>query len=667
MKLLIRIVLLFIPALLHAQENPYENILRALREAENDSTKFVASQAAAYYWVELNRDSLLHYVNECISLAQENSQELEEAWGYASRGYCFTGTGDYSEALTNFLKAFAIVEDPKYDDQLWLPPGESGRHHRLYYHSYTHHLYAILMGRVRNTEAAMHHFREARRIAKEINVPRGVIWANMNLAFYHLGLNELDSAYVLGTQAKELAFKTPGENKYLGMITSSLGMVSLNQKDTVTAKKLFREAINYSVANKNQMQLLQGFGNLSALFLNQGSKDSSLWYAQKAYEIIPTIGQSTASPNMGGIYSDLYKSYLLNDQPDSALKYAALAMEAMQYANSHEVTNLAAFQKMSLVEQQRLQNLEREKVVYQSRVRTYLLIAGLGVFLLIAGILYRNNKKTQASNKILEHTLTELKSTQTQLIQSEKMASLGELTAGIAHEIQNPLNFVNNFSEVSNELIEEMEDEIQKGNLSEAKSLAKDVKQNLEKILQHGKRADGIVKGMLQHSRNNSGQKELTDLNALCDEYLRLAYHGYRAKDKSFNAQFKIDFDPTLEKVSIVPQDIGRVVLNLINNAFYAVNEKGKQNLPGYEPTVTVSTKRISNHVEIKVADNGPGISNQIREKIFQPFFTTKPTGQGTGLGLSLSYDIVKAHGGELKVKTSADEGSEFIIHLPLS
>ncbi len=262
--------------------------------------------------------------------------------------------------------------------------------------------------------------------------------------------------------------------------------------------------------------------------------------------------------------------------------------------------------------------------------------------------------------------MVDLKQAQQQLVQSEKMASLGELTAGIAHEIQNPLNFVNNFSEVSNELIEEMKTELQAGNLKDAAELAESIKQNLEKITHHGKRADGIVKGMLQHSRAGSGQKEPTDLNFLCDEYLRLAYHGYRAKDKSFNAKFETDFDPTLPKVNVVPQDMGRVILNLINNAFYAVGEKNKTLTQGYEPTVRVATKRLGDKIEIQVGDNGPGIPASIKEKIFQPFFTTKPTGQGTGLGLSLAYDIVtKLHGGELKVETKQGEGCAFVIIIP--
>jgi signal transduction histidine kinase len=263
-----------------------------------------------------------------------------------------------------------------------------------------------------------------------------------------------------------------------------------------------------------------------------------------------------------------------------------------------------------------------------------------------------------------------LKAAQSQLIQSEKMASLGELTAGIAHEIQNPLNFVNNFSEVSNELLDEMMEEVAKGNYEEVKAIVNDVKQNLEKINHHGKRADGIVKGMLQHSRSSSATKEPTDINKLADEYFRLAYHGLRAKDKSFNATLKTDYDDSIGNINIIPQDIGRVILNLITNAFYAapLPPEGGFSDPDYvhNPTVWLSTKKMDNKVLISVRDNGPGIPQKILDKIFQPFFTTKPTGQGTGLGLSLSYDIVKAHGGELKVETKEGEGSEFIIQLPI-
>jgi signal transduction histidine kinase len=267
----------------------------------------------------------------------------------------------------------------------------------------------------------------------------------------------------------------------------------------------------------------------------------------------------------------------------------------------------------------------------------------------------------------LKQSLENLKSTQSQLIQSEKMASLGELTAGIAHEIQNPLNFVNNFSDVNRELLLEMNEEIDKGNLNEVKVIAKDVIDNEEKINHHGKRADAIVKGMLQHSQSSSGKNEPTDINALADEYLRLAYHGLRAKDKSFNATMKTDFDESIGNINIIPQDIGRVILNLITNAFYVVDEKKKAGKENYQPTVEVSSKKEGNKVLVSVKDNGNGIPQKILDKIFQPFFTTKPTGQGTGLGLSLSYDIVKAHGGEIKVNTKENEGTEFTIQLPIS
>jgi signal transduction histidine kinase len=268
----------------------------------------------------------------------------------------------------------------------------------------------------------------------------------------------------------------------------------------------------------------------------------------------------------------------------------------------------------------------------------------------------------------LKQSIEDLKATQTQLIQSEKMASLGDLTAGIAHEIQNPLNFVNNFADLNTELIDEMKEALKAGDTETAIAIADDIRKNDEKISHHGKRADDIVKGMLQHSRSSSGVKEPTDINTLADEYLRLAYHGLRAKDKSFNAIMKTDFDESIGNINIISQDIGRVILNLITNAFYVVDEKKtlrQAQGASYEPTVSVSTKKVGDKVFISVKDNGNGIPQKILDKIFQPFFTTKPTGQGTGLGLSLSYDIIKAHGGELKVETKEGEGAEFIINLP--
>ncbi|WP_228850924.1 sensor histidine kinase [Aegicerativicinus sediminis] len=277
----------------------------------------------------------------------------------------------------------------------------------------------------------------------------------------------------------------------------------------------------------------------------------------------------------------------------------------------------------------------------------------------------QKRKAIEESNNALKQSLEELKATQAQLIQSEKMASLGELTAGIAHEIQNPLNFVNNFSEVSKELLEEMKEELEEGNLDDVKEIAEDVIQNLEKINHHGKRADGIVKGMLQHSRTNKGEKEETDINTLVDEYVRLAYHGLRAKDKTFNASIETNFDDDIPKLNIIPQDVGRVILNILNNAFYATQDKYKSLHGIFVPTVKIKTKNEKGNITISIEDNGNGIPQNIIDKIFQPFFTTKPTGQGTGLGLSLCYDIIKAHGGQIEMITQEGMGTIFQIQLP--
>jgi signal transduction histidine kinase len=303
------------------------------------------------------------------------------------------------------------------------------------------------------------------------------------------------------------------------------------------------------------------------------------------------------------------------------------------------------------------EKLEKEQFAKEQEIQKRELIAQQKVEL---------EKQVMERTSELKQSLEELKSTQSQLIQSEKMASLGELTAGIAHEIQNPLNFVNNFSDVNKELLQELKEEADKGNIEDVKAIADDVIGNEEKINHHGKRADAIVKGMLQHSRQSSGQKELTDINALADEYLRLSYHGLRAKDKNFNATIETDFDNSIGNINIIPQDIGRVLLNLFNNAFYAVNEQKTLNLFSYNQAIFVKTEKCDDKIYISVKDNGNGIPQKILDKIFQPFFTTKPTGQGTGLGLSLSYDIIKAQGGEIKVESKEGEGTEFIVQLPV-
>ena len=317
-------------------------------------------------------------------------------------------------------------------------------------------------------------------------------------------------------------------------------------------------------------------------------------------------------------------------------------------------------------QREHINQLKQEKAVqdYQISRRNTMLWGSLVILSLISALLVFIYRQLQINKK----TLISLRQTQRQLIQSEKMASLGELTAGIAHEIQNPLNFVNNFSEVNIELLDEMEGELKRGEIEEALDISSNIKQNLEKIGFHGKRADGIVKGMLQHSRASTGQKEPVDVNILADEYLRLAYHGLRAKDKSFNADLVTHFDEKLPTVPMIPQDVGRVLLNLFTNAFYAVQQKQKTAGANYKPTLEMTTALKDGFVEIKVKDNGTGIPEHIKDKIMQPFFTTKPTGEGTGLGLSMSYDIiVKGHGGKIDVNTREGEFTEFIIQLPIT
>jgi len=473
-------------------------------------------------------------------------------------------------------------------------------------------------------------------------------------------------------------------------VYTNMGRIFFKMGETDQGLKYYHLAINTGFEQKNFSNIAAAYNELARHYLEIKQKDSSLYFAKKTLEIL-NLMQSQQDRDKA--YDNLYKSYQLNSKIDSAYKYQGLALTAKDSIFNSTLKNLAEFQKLSFSAQLHAQELEKEKAATQTRIRTYVLLAAIAVFMLIAGIFYRNNRQKQKINNLLfhqneeilqqkeeiesqrddlENTLSDLKATQTQLVQSEKMASLGELTAGIAHEIQNPLNFVNNFSEVNLEMLKELQAENLKPKAEQdeqtVNELINDLIANEEKINHHGRRADSIVKGMLEHSRSATGQKEPTDINLLADEFLRLSYHGLRAKDKSFNAEVVTHLATGLPKVNAIPQDIGRVLLNLFNNAFYAVNKKQKTLGGDYKPEVCVGTSTENDQVIIKVKDNGIGIPDTIKEKIMQPFFTTKPTGEGTGLGLSLTYDmVVKGHGGSIQVNSIEGEGTEFIICIPIS
>jgi two-component system, NtrC family, sensor kinase len=449
------------------------------------------------------------------------------------------------------------------------------------------------------------------------------------------------------------------------------GVDSLQNKILQSVQKMLKEkGVSKYYNDTNYLPNGKSPGDLTLIFKEMNKNISMAKSMGDIGKVRGGYFKLSTIDSMRGNYKGAYENYKLYTLYRDSLQKKETEQKELQAKMQFEFDKKQAIAKAE----------EEKRDAEQKRIKTqqYFAIVGLAVLLvvivLIALIQWKSNNQKKKANILLqeqkgqvESALSELKSTQAQLIHSEKMASLGELTGGIAHEIQNPLNFVNNFSDVNRELIGEMKTAIEKGNMEEVKILAGDIETNEEKINHHGKRADTIVKGMLQHSRSNTGQKESTDINDLADEYMRLSYHGLNAKDSSFQATTKTDFDESIGNLNIIPQDIGRVLLNLYNNAFYAVNEKRKQNVTGYEPAVSVSTKRVSDKVIVSVKDNGNGIPEKIVDKIFQPFFTTKPTGQGTGLGLSLSYDIVKANGGEIKVNTKKDEGSEFVIQLPTS
>jgi signal transduction histidine kinase len=524
---------------------------------------------------------------------------------------------------------------------------------------------------------ALDYYRHVQKINEVLNDSALTSLILLNTGEAYVGLMQLDSA--------EAAFKESiyyndlsGYKKYKGLTLYDIGKIYEAMNNSAEAKRYYRLSIITNIETESPDFEGMATQALADISKKEGLVDSAFYFSRQALKIYRSINDT-----LGLIFSNtsLSAAFDATHQIDSAYHYLKTAIALKEGLNKEG--RIKSFQLAGLNEQMKLEEQRADQLRTINRITTYFFIAGIVVLLFIAGMFYKNYRRQRRDKTKIEIAYGELKATQQQLIQSEKMASLGELTAGIAHEIQNPLNFVNNFSEVNKEMIAELKEEIDKGNYDEVKIIAGNIETNEEKINHHGKRADSIVKGMLQHSKQTKGVKEPIDINALCDEYMRLVYHGLRAKDrqdsvnKSIDAKYETNFDSSIGKINVIPQEIGRVILNLINNAFYAVSEKAKtpqfpKGGAGYEPTVTVSTKKINSPleaggIEISVKDNGCGIPDSIKDKIFQPFFTTKPTGQGTGLGLSMAYDVVKAHGGELKVNSREGEFTEFMVYLPVS
>ncbi len=603
-----------------------------------------------------NLDSSLKYGQQALSLAHKIGDTENEATALIYIGGVYCNKGDYPKSLEFLFRGLEFVRNHKFPIQTINC--------------------LVLIGRIykefQDFPQSINYYKQGLEISTQIRAAGWITNIESLLGEAYRDANKLDSALYYTQKAME-GLDTSKDDFLAKTLFTDMGVIQFKMGDHFNAIQNVRKAILINKKDNDHRTLAIAFNHLADFFKTLGNVDSSIFYARQGLFEAQANNYKREILKSSKLLSGLYEHKDL----EKALFYNKMSSAISDELFGVKKTN--DLQKILAEEQERQRQLEIKRISYENRLKQNSFLAGLVVLLLIVSLLYRNNlreKKAkrllQGKNELIQNTLSNLKTTQAQLIQSEKMASLGELTAGIAHEIQNPLNFVNNFSEVNEELLAEMKDELDKGNIDDAKAIANDAIENQHKILHHGKRADAIVKGMLQHSRRSSGIKEPTDINALCDEYLRLSYHGLRAKDKSFNATMKTDFDKSIGNINIIPQDIGRVILNLITNAFYVVNEKKNQGIENYEPSVTVMTSKNppsggrGAEVLISVKDNGPGIPKKILDKIFQPFFTTKPTGQGTGLGLSLSYDIVKAHGGEIKVETKEGEGSNFYVELPV-
>jgi two-component system, NtrC family, sensor kinase len=646
---------------INAQTTKTDSLKYQLSIAIQDTSKVLIMAELCSFYRPIKQDSAIMYGLQAIELAQKLNYSKKIAHTYLDIGASYRNLGNQGKALDYLFKGLQLAEIQQDSIYKGLCLRDIGAVYGMNLKDYT---------------KGLNYCQQARHLFINLNNEKEVAQTELGIGAISRINNHLDSA-VYYEQKAYTRFKNLNLAESSPTLFLTMGGTQLQLGNHPLALEYLRKSLHINQIQQNHNFISTTNYRIALVYRAKQQTDSCIYYAQKSFDEANTFQLKQQIVDASNLLAEVYESRDIN----LAHNYLKIAKTTNEELNGSQ--KILELQNTISDEQERQRKVEEERIAHENLLKQYAFGAGSLILLLIVFLLYRNNhqqkrakKQLQQKNEVIEQTLTNLKSTQAQLIQSEKLASLGELTAGIAHEIQNPLNFVNNFSELSVDLVKDLKEEIEKTEQDKEYigELFDDLSQNQEKINHHGKRASSIVKGMLEHSRASTGVKEMTDINKLADEYLRLAYHaclsgrqGLRAKDKDFNVDFNTEFDENLPKVNIIPQDIGRVLLNLINNAFYAVNEKNKRNTEGgYKPAVSVSTHQVENHIIIKVKDNGIGMSEATKAKVFQPFFTTKPTGQGTGLGLSLAYDIVtKGHGGTLEVQSTEGVGSEFIITLP--
>ncbi|GAB4025518.1 tetratricopeptide repeat-containing sensor histidine kinase [Spirosoma gilvum] len=656
MKLTLSILFLLWAASAYPQDRQIDSLKHQLTLVRQDTSGVLVLAELGFRFRNFNPDSSLRYLNQALALTRKLKFLKGEARILSFMCTTKRIQGDFPKALEMALTSLKIAKANGYQF-------EAGR---------SLNNIGVIYTELGEFQKALNFHRRSNKLFVSLHDTNYIAQTLANIGHDFLQNRQLDSALYYTQRAYHLTQINKDENTFLINLLI-IGDIQKELNKNESALSYYQQALQLSSKENRRLNSLAN-NRIATAYRNINNTDSCIYHAKRALAEAQQAHYLQEVLKASTLLSEAYEA------TNTAESFRFLKIATAVKDSLWGVKKVQGLQKILAAEREHQLEVEAAQIAYQNQIQQYSMLAGLIVLLVIAYILYRNNGQKQKANNLLhrqkeeinhqrdkaEHALADLKATQTQLIQHEKMASLGELTAGIAHEIQNPLNFVNNFSELSTELVEELTQELDEGQPKEAKAIALDLRQNLQKITHHGQRASSIVKGMLEHSRTSSGQKEPTNINALADEYLRLAYQGFRAKDQTVNATLITDFAANLSPANVVPQEIGRVLLNLYNNAFYAVGQKQKTAPAEYQPTVWVSTQRSELSVVIHVQDNGTGIPESVRAKIFQPFFTTKPTGEGTGLGLSLSYDIVtKGHGGEMWVESQENRYTEFVVTLP--